>query len=118
MRTQKPILTEHELQLMQIIWKHPSVTVRDVYEELLKRRKIAYTTVMTRMGILESKGFLKKNLRGKAYQYRPAQPKAKVLGSMLSDFLHRVFDDSAKPLLIHLLENKRISQEDLAEITR
>lgn len=111
-------MTEHELEIMQIVWRHPSVTVRDVYEELLKRRKIAYTTVMTMMGILQSKGFLKKDLSEKAHQYRPAQPKARVLGSMVSDFLHRVFDGSAKPLLVHLLENEQISQEDLAEIAR
>ena len=111
-------MTEHELQIMQIVWQHQRVTVRDVYEELLKRRKIAYTTVMTMMGILQSKGFLKKDLSEKAYQYRPAQPKAKVLGSMVSDFLQRVFDGSAKPLLVHLVENEQISREELAEIAR
>ena len=118
MRMRKPVLTGHELQIMQIVWQHPSVTVRDVYEELLKRRKIAYTTVMTMMGILETKGFLKKDLSEKAYKYRPAQRKEKVMSSLVSDFLHRVFDGSAKPLLVHLVENERISQEELAEIAR
>jgi predicted transcriptional regulator len=56
MRVRKTVLTEHELEIMQIVWQRPTVTVRDVYEELLKRRKIAYTTVMTMLGILEEKG--------------------------------------------------------------
>ena len=41
MRLRKAVLTEHELEIMQIVWQRPTVTVRDVYEELLKRRKVA-----------------------------------------------------------------------------
>jgi predicted transcriptional regulator len=103
---------------MQIVWSLPRVTVRDVYEELLKRRKVAYTTVMTMMGILEDKGYLKKSQGEKAYVYRPAQPKGKVVGSLVNDFVRRVFDGSAKPLLVHLMENEHLSQEELEEITR
>ena len=101
---------------MQIVWQHPTVTVRDVYEELLKRRKIAYTTVMTMMGILETKGHLKKTQGEKAHVYRPAQPKNKVVGFMVRDFVNRVFNGSAKPLLVHLVENERISEDELEEI--
>jgi predicted transcriptional regulator len=118
MRVRKTVLTEHELEIMQVVWQRPTVTVRDVYEELLKRRKIAYTTVMTMMGILEQKGFLKKNQGEKAYVYRPAQPKSKVVGSMVNDFVSRVFDGSAKPLLVHLVENEHLSQEEVDEIAR
>ena len=116
MRTRKPVLTEHELAIMQIVWQRPAVTVRDVYEELLKRRKIAYTTVMTMMGILEAKGYLKRNRDAKAYVYRATKGKSKVLASMVSDFVNRVFDGSAKPLLVHLVENEHLSQEELDEI--
>jgi len=116
MKARKAVLTEHELAIMQIVWRRPAVTVRDVYEELLKRRRIAYTTVMTMMGILEAKGYLKKNRDAKAYVYRPTKGKSKVLGSMVSDFVNRVFDGSAKPLLVHLVENEHVSQEELDEI--
>ena len=63
---------------MKIVWERDSVTVRDVYEALLERRKIAYTTVMTMMKILEQKKYLKKNQTDRAYVYRPAQPKRQV----------------------------------------
>ncbi len=118
MRVRKPVLTEHELEIMQVVWRHHSVTVRDVYEELLQKRKIAYTTVMTMMGILEQKGYLKRNQGEKAHVYRPAQPKSKVVGSMVNDFVSRVFNGSAKPLLVHLVENEHLSQEELEEIAR
>ena len=50
MRPPKRTLTDQELALMKIVWKRGEATVRDVYEELLTRRKIAYTTVMTEIG--------------------------------------------------------------------
>jgi predicted transcriptional regulator len=114
----KPVLTEQELQIMKIVWRRGTATVRDVYEELLTRRKIAYTTVMTMMGILEQKGHLKKSADERAYVYTPAQPQREVVGNMVQDFVKRVFNGSAKPLLVHLVEDKKISAEELDEISK
>lgn len=102
---------------MKIIWRLGDVTVRQVYEEMLKDRKIAYTTVMTMMGILEEKKFLKKTRMEKAHVYRPAQAKALVMSRMVKEFVERVFNGSAKPLLVHLVESEQVSQEELAELT-
>ncbi len=103
---------------MKIVWDRGSATVRDVYEEMLKHRKIAYTTVMTMMGILEQKGRLTKSDSDRAYVYSPAQPRGEVVANMVQDFVKRVFDGSAKPLLVHLVENKKINQEELDEIRK
>ena len=118
MKPRKETLTDQELEIMKVVWKRDSSTVRDVYEELLRHRKIAYTTVMTMMGILEQKGHLTRSPDGRAYVYRPAQPKAKVVGNMVQDFVKRVFDGSAEPLLVHLVENKELDEEQLKEIER
>jgi len=53
MRRRSTVLTEQELEIMKIVWERESATVRDVYETLLERRKVAYTTVMTMLKILE-----------------------------------------------------------------
>lgn len=103
---------------MKAVWRKGSVTVRDVYEELLMRRKIAYTTVMTMMGILEQKGHLRKSADERAYVYTPAHPQEEVVGNMVRDFVKRVFNGSAKPLLVHLIEDEKISPEELDEISR
>ncbi len=103
---------------MKVIWERERATVRDVYEALLERRKVAYTTVMTMMKILEQKGFLKKSQEDRAYVYRPAQAKRQVIGAMVRDFINRVFNGSAEPLLVHLVEEHHLSQKDLEEITR
>jgi predicted transcriptional regulator len=103
---------------MKIVWGRETATVRDVYEALLERRKVAYTTVMTMMKILEQKKYLKKTLADRAYVYRPAQPNGQVIGDMVRDFVNRVFNGSAEPLLVHLVEEHDLSSEDLEEIAR
>jgi predicted transcriptional regulator len=116
MRRRSPTLTEQELEIMKVIWGLESATVRQVYEELLKSRSIAYTTVMTMMKILEEKKYLKKSPADRAYVYRPVQPKEKVIGGMVREFVNRVFDGSAAPLLVHLVDDHKLSAKDIAEI--
>ena len=103
---------------MKVVWELQTATVRDVYEALLRRRKIAYTTVMTMMNILEEKGYLKKRAEDKAHVYRPAQAKAKVIRAMVQEFVARVFNGSAQPLLVQLVKDRQLSEKDLAEISR
>ena len=103
---------------MKIVWDRERATVRDVYEALLEQRKVAYTTVMTMMKILEQKGFLKKSQEERAYLYRPTQPKGQVIGAMVREFINRVFNGSAEPLLVHLVEEHHLSQKDLEEISK
>jgi predicted transcriptional regulator len=118
MRTKSRTLTEQELEIMKVIWELQTATVRDVYEALLQRRKIAYTTVMTMMNILEEKGYLKKRAGEKAHVYRPAQAKAKVIRSMVQEFVERVFNGSAEPLLVHLVKDRHFSPGELEKIAR
>jgi len=118
MRPAKSTLTGQELEIMKVIWKLEKANVRQVYETLLERRRIAYTTVMTMMNILEQKGYLTKRQVDRAYVYQPAQPQKQVIRSMVREFLDRVFNGSAEPLVAHLLEDRRLTEEDLEEIRR
>ena len=103
---------------MKVIWKLETATVRQVYETLLERRRIAYTTVMTMMNILEQKGHLKKQQNERAYVYQPTKPQKQVIRSMVREFVNRVFNGSASPLLVHLVEDRCLTEKDLAEIQR
>ena len=111
-------MTAQELELMKIIWRRESATVREVYEELLERRKIAYTTVMTTLKTLEQKGYLRARQQDRAYVYRPTRPRQQVIKGMVREFVDRVFNGSAEPLVVHLIEDKQISQSELREISR
>src|SRR5438132_5565202 len=118
MRLQKPTLTEQELEIMKVVWQLETATVRQVYETMLEHRKIAYTTVMTMMNILETKGYLKKRQDDRAYVYRPSQPQKQVIREMVREFVNRVFNGSAEPLLVHLVEDQHLTPKDLDEIRR
>ena len=68
--------------------------------------------------ILEQKGFLKKRQEDRAYIYTPAQPQKQVVGGMVRDFVNRVFNGSAEPLLLHLVEDQHLTEKDLEEIRK
>ncbi len=116
MKPKQSVPTNQELEILKVVWQRGPSTVREVFQDLLKQRKIAYTTVLTMMGILEQKGHLKKKAGEKAYVYTAAKPQAQVMDGMVKEFVNRVFNGSAKPLLVHLVEDQGISSEELGEI--
>ena len=118
MRRTKETPTAQELEIMKVVWEIGDATVRDVYEKLLERRSIVYTTVMTMMNILEQKGQLRRRQVDRAYVYRAARPKQKVVREMVREFVNRVFDGAAEPLLMHLVEDEKLSPADTKEIAR
>ena len=118
MRPKSRTLTEQELEIMKVVWGLERATVRDVYETLRERRKIAYTTVMTMMNILEAKKYLKKQAQDRAYMYQATRPRSEVIKAMVREFVDRVFNGSAEPLLVHLIKDRRLSQKDLEKIAR
>ena len=103
---------------MKIVWRLGTPTVRDVYEALREKRRVAYTTVMTMMNVLESKGYLKKNKADRAYRYRPARPEQAVVTSMVREFVSRVFDGASRPLLLHLVREGRLTEKERRKLSR
>ena len=118
MRRAKPVPTEQELEILKIVWRLKRATVREVYETLLEHRRIAYTTVMTMMNILERKGHLRKQREAKAYVYAATRPQRQVVGKMVREFVDRVFNGSARPLLVHLVEDRKLSEDERRELRR
>lgn len=103
---------------MKVVWDHGPATVRDVYEALRTRRRIAYTSVLTMMNVLERKGHLRKRAEGRSFRYQPARPRTQVVKAMVREFLDRVFGGSAQPLLVHLVEDRQLTDDDLRELAR
>ena len=103
---------------MKVIWPRGQATVREVYDELRDRRAVAYTTVQTMMNILETKGHLKREPGEKAHVYAPVRPQQLVVRSMVREFVNRVFDGSARPLLVHLLKEKGLTERERRELQK
>lgn len=73
---------------------------------------------MTMMKILEGKGHLIKEREGRAFRYRSARPEPRVMSSMVGEFVNRVFDGAAGPLLLHLVRHGRLTAGERKELLR
>lgn len=103
---------------MKVIWPAGRMTVRDVYEELRQRRDVAYTTVQTMMNLLEAKGYLVRTAGPRAQLYVPTRPQQQVVRGMVKEFVARVFDGSARPLLLHLVKDASLTAQERRALQR
>ena len=118
MRPKSDTLTGQELEILKVVWPRGQATVREVYDELRAHRTIAYTSVQTMMNVLETKGHLKREPGEKANVYSPVRPQQAVVKSMVREFVNRVFDGSARPLLVHLLKEKGLTERERRELQK
>ena len=109
-------LTKLELQIMQVIWRDGAGTVTQVQESL--GQQLAYTTVQTMLNILHRKGKLKRELRGRAFIYKPAVTHAKASLAAARDLIDRMFGGSSEDLVMSLLKSRELDPEKIAELTR
>jgi predicted transcriptional regulator len=98
-----PALGDLEVQVMRRIWaRHGPVTVRDVLGDLQQDRDIAYTTVMTVMGNLEKKGWLRRHAEGRAYRYEPLVSAEEYSAGLMRQALEASTDRPA--VLMHFMQ--------------
>lgn len=98
-------LGQLEKEIMEIVWesKEP-ITVRVVFEVLSKKRKIAYTTIMTIMGRLTSKGLLKYKNQGKAYIYEATYSKERFLTKASRQIIKNFISSFGEAAVAHFAE--------------
>jgi predicted transcriptional regulator len=65
-------------------WNRP-VTVREVLEDLQRERSIAYTTVMTVMDNLHQKGWVRREVDGRAYRYTAVSTRAAYSAALMNE---------------------------------
>jgi predicted transcriptional regulator len=90
-------------------WRRP-VTVREVLEDLQTDRKIAYTTVMTVMDNLHSKGWLRRELDGRAYRYEPVATREQYSADLMREALDASKDSGTT--LVHFLDRVTEAESD------
>ena len=85
-----------EQEVMGSMWKEKNASVSDVHRCLQKKRKIAYTTVMTIMTRLTEKGFLIRRMEGKAYLYSPKKTKEQTAKNVVKRIINSLVDQYGK----------------------
>ena len=104
---------ELEAVVMDRIWnRDETTTVREIFDELAAEREIAYTTVMSTMDNLHTKGWLARERDGKAYRYWPALTREQHSAQLMREAL----DGGGRSdlVLTHFLE--QISPEESARL--
>ena len=118
--TAKPTPSERELEVMSVLWDRGSGTVAEVREEMneLYEPDLAYTTVLTILRSLRSKGWARVEEEGRAHRYFPAVQ----LESARRDSLHRLTDlfynGSRELLLTELVTDRRLRAPELQRLRR
>jgi len=108
-------LTDGELRLMDVIWERGACTVSDVVDAMPKSLPLHYSTVLTTLRILETKGYLKHVKEGRAFIYKPVVGKDQAREGAVNHLLRRFFEGSPELLVLSLVRGKKI---DAAEFSR
>ena len=111
---QKP--TAAELQILQVLWDRGPSTVREVHDALNQEKALGYTTVLKLMQIMTAKGLVRRDENQRAHVYEAQQPAEKTKRQFAADMLQRVFDGSARELMLHALATQRSTKKEIDEL--
>jgi len=108
--------TELELEILKVLWHIGPATVRQVRDELAAIRDLAYTTVMTMMTIMDTKGYVQRKKDGRSFIYEAKYHAQKASKNMLQDIVDRLFGGSTTAVMQHLLETSELDDDELKQI--
>jgi len=108
--------TPAEVDILAALWRLGPATVREVHEELGK--DCGYNTTLKQMLLMTEKGLLQRSERFRSHVYEPAVPKDQMQQRLAGDLLRRVFEGSARGLIMGALGAQPASTEELADIRK
>lgn len=112
----KALLTEVELEFMNVVWALGEGTVREILAELNKAHERAYTSVATVLKIMEQKGFLTSQKKDRSLVYIPAVPKADYQKTTLKNLSSKLFNGTPAALVARLVDDEDVTDDMLAEM--
>jgi BlaI family transcriptional regulator, penicillinase repressor len=115
---ERPALSKGEMEVARILWELKKATVREVHEALPAHRQMDFATVQTYLRRLDTKGYVKAELDGRTRVYSARVRPATVIRETVGDLVDRLFGGETLPLMRHLIEDGRVSDEELAELRR
>ncbi len=110
--------TVGELEILRVLWDRGPSTVREVHEELSRKKDVGYTTVLKLLQIMAAKGMVNRNETQRAHVYEARRPADETKRDLADDVLQRVFGGSASQLMLHALEGRRTSRQEIEELRR
>ncbi len=111
-------LSQAEMEVMRVLWEKGEATIRDVHDELINGRRLAYTTISTMMMRLRDKGYLSATEQGGAYLFRPLIGREEVLKRKLDDLVKMLLGGNVRPLAVYVAETAGLTPEQIAALER
>jgi predicted transcriptional regulator len=109
-------LTKAELRLMKVLWDRGESTVADMVGATLADGALAYTSVLTTIRILETKGYVSHRQEGRAFLYSSCIGETEASRSEVRHVLQRFFGNSRERLLLSLLGDDEIGPDELRRL--
>lgn len=110
--------TDTELEILAVLWRRGSATVREVHDELGQRRGTGYTTTLKLMQLMAGKGLVARDERARSHVYRALLEPAPTQRRILAPLIERVFGGSTRLLVQQALDSRQIDAAELEEIRR
>lgn len=108
------IPTDRELEALKVLWEHGDVVVREICDQMnVGGANLAYTTVLSLLQVMEQKGLVGHRQAGKAYLYFAKVERDSTFRKLAGGFLEKVFDGAVDEYLVHALQSRRPSAEEL-----
>ncbi len=108
--------TAAELEILQILWKYKSATVKFVHEKINHKKNVGYTTTLKIMQNMAAKNIVRRELNGKSHVYIPVLKQEETQNLLLNGFLETAFSGSTSKLVMQVLGSHKTSKEELKQI--
>jgi BlaI family penicillinase repressor len=107
-------LSEFELDVMTHFWNDRELSAPELFNRIGPERGVAYSTVKTIVDRLEQKGAIERIAnRGRTIVYAPVVKRERVRKPLVKSFLRRLFGNDLRPLFAQLLQDEKLSGEEL-----
>jgi BlaI family transcriptional regulator, penicillinase repressor len=110
--------TEAELEILQILWNHGSLTVRDINTFLASKRDVGYTTTLKMLQIMHEKGLVIRDESARSHVYIAAVTESDTRGHLLDSFLETTFGGSSANMVLHALGRRQPNRVELDQIRK
>jgi BlaI family penicillinase repressor len=118
MRKRPPKPTDAELAILHVLWDRGPSTVREVHDEVSRSEPVRYTTTLKQLQVMFDKGLVERDESARAHVYRPELSEDGTLRRLARDLVQHAFGGSAEKLVLHALQDRDVSAEELARIRR
>lgn len=115
---ERPALSKREMEVARVLWDVGPAPVRTVHEAVCQQAEMDFATVQTYLRRLETKGYASSKLEGRIRIYSAKTRSRTVIRETVDDLVERLFGGETMPLVRHLIEDRGIGSEDVAELKR